>query len=83
MKKRKEIDTKELNTLIERARARMSKKTTKFITSIQKEIEEVDEIRLKYDLNKYNFELFKKKSDKITNFPNEIVRFWRDNLTEL
>ena len=83
MKERKEIDTKELNTLLEKARDKIAKKTTKFITSIHKEFEKVDEIRFKYGLNNYNFELFKKKSDKLSNFENEIVKFWRENLTEL
>ena len=83
MKERKEIDTKELNTLIERARTKISKKTTNFITSIQKEIEEIDQIRFKFGMNNHNIKLFNEKLAKLTKFPNDIVEFWRSNLTEL
>lgn len=68
---------------MERARSKIVKKTTKFITSIPNKFEEIAKINKKYVLNEYNFELFNKKSDKILNFENEIVRFWRENLTEL
>ncbi len=61
----------------------MAKKTTKFITSIHKEFEEISKIREKYGLNNYNFDLFNKKSAKMLKFEDEVVRFWRENLTEL
>lgn len=73
MKKKKELDNKEILGKIEKSRIKIKERFNSLINQLNEELKNASSIKKKYELNHFNTSLLNGKMAKLINFKESLI----------